>query len=117
VELVSAASIVLGSAERILFHRDRMAQLVEFNVKHVDQLVDYALGAWYLYVTNLPAAEPADAEQLLREVAALRAKMPMWATPLVGSGLFEQVCRYAGAALGRHQRSVWTGHLHGYAVR
>jgi hypothetical protein len=108
---------VLGSAARILAHRDRMAQLVEFNVKHVDQRVDYALSAWYLYVTNLPPAEPADAEQLLSEVAALRAKMLMWAASLVGSGLFEPVCRYAGAALGRHQRSVCTGHLHGCAVR
>jgi hypothetical protein len=90
VELVSAASIVLGCAERILVHRDRMAQLVEFNVKHVDHLVDYALSAWYLYVTNLPEAEPGDAEQLLSEVAALRAKLLMWSAPLVGSGLLEQ---------------------------
>jgi hypothetical protein len=89
VDLVSATSIALGVSERILAHRDRMAKLPEFDVQNVDKLVDYARAAWYAYVTNLPAPEPADAAEVVNEVNALRAKMLMWATPLVGAGKFD----------------------------
>jgi hypothetical protein len=86
VDLVSATSIALGVSERIVSHRERMASLPEFDVRHVDKLVDYAKAAWYVYVTNLPAPEPAEGPQLLNEVVELRAKMLMWAAPLVGAG-------------------------------
>jgi hypothetical protein len=86
VDLVSATSIALGVSERIIAHRERMAKLPEFEVDHVDKLVDYAKAAWYVYVTNLPAPEPSEGAQLLEEVVALRAKMLMWAAPLVGAG-------------------------------
>lgn len=86
VDLVSATSIALGVAERIVAHRERMAKLPEFEVGYVDRLVDYAKAAWFVYVTNLPAPEPAEAGQLLNEVVELRAKLLMWATPLVGAG-------------------------------
>jgi hypothetical protein len=90
LDLVSAASIVLGNVERILTYRERMVRLAEFDVSNADNLTDYALAAWYLYVTNLPVADIADYEELLAEVVTLRAKLLMWAGPLVGSGLFEQ---------------------------
>jgi hypothetical protein len=89
VDLVGAASVALGVAERILSHRERMAKLPEFDVRSVDQLADYAKAAWYAYVTNLPLPEPAEAAQLMEEATALRSKLLMWAVPLVYSGLFE----------------------------
>jgi hypothetical protein len=89
VDLVSATSIALGVSERIVSHRERMAKLPEFDVRHVDKLVDYAKAAWFVYVTNLPAPEPAEGAQLMNEVIELRAKMLMWATPLVGAGKFD----------------------------
>jgi hypothetical protein len=90
VDLVSATSIALGVAERIVGHRERMAKLPEFDIRHVDNLVDYAKGAWYAYVTNLPAADPRDLTEYMAEVAALRSKMLMWAAPLVGAGKFDE---------------------------
>lgn len=89
VDLVSATSIALGVSERIVAHRERMAALPEFEVRNVDRLVDYAKAAWFVYVTNLPAPEPAEGAQLLSEVVELRAKLLMWATPLVGAGKFD----------------------------
>src|SRR5512145_1739679 len=75
VEMVSATSIVLGVADRILTYRDRMAALPEFDVRNVDNLLDYGMAAWYCYVTNLPMPEPDDAALLISEVAELRAKL------------------------------------------
>lgn len=80
----------LGVAERIVTFRERMARLPEFDVRHVDGLTDYALAAWYAYVTHLPAPDPEDLTELLDETTALRAKLLMWAQPLVGSGKLEQ---------------------------
>jgi hypothetical protein len=90
LDLVSATSIALGVAERILAHRERIAKLPEFDIRHVDSLVDYAKGTWYAYVTNLPAADPRDLTEYLNEVAALRSKMLMWAAPLAGAGKFDE---------------------------
>lgn len=90
VDLVSATSIALGVAERIIGHRERMAKLPEFEIRYVDNLVDYAKGAWYAYVTNLPAADPRDLTEYMAEVASLRGKMLMWAAPLVGAGKFDE---------------------------
>jgi hypothetical protein len=89
VDVVSAASIALGVSDRILAFRDRMAKLPEFEIRCVDNLVDYIKATWYAYVTNLPEPEPADAEQMIQEVAALRAKLLRWAGPLVEEGYFE----------------------------
>lgn len=90
-DIVSATSIALGVADRILEHRDRMAKLPEFEIKHVDNLKDYAKAAWFAYVTNLPAPDPQELTQYIEEVTALRGKFLMWATPLVGSGKFDDV--------------------------
>lgn len=90
VDVISATSIALGVAERIVTFRERMARLPEFDVRHVDGLTDYALAAWYAYVTHLPAPDPEDVTELLDETTALRAKLLMWAQPLVGSGKLEQ---------------------------
>jgi hypothetical protein len=89
VDVVSATSVALGVAERIRTFRERMALLPEFDVRHVDGLIDYALAAWYVYATNLPAPDREDATELLSEVNALRSKLLMWAAPLAGSGMFE----------------------------
>ena len=90
VELVSATSLALGVSDRILTFRERMAKLPEFDIRSIDRLVDYAKAAWYVYVTNLPVPEPADAANLIEEVGKLRAKLLMWAVPLVGAGKFEE---------------------------
>lgn len=90
VDLVSAASIVLGVVERLRTFRSRMAALPEFLISNLDKLEDYARCAWYVYITNLPTAEPKETEGLLEEVQALRAKLLMWAEPLVGAGKFER---------------------------
>src|SRR5690606_22053271 len=90
VDVVSATSIALGVSDRILSFRERMAALPEFDMRSVDNLVDYAKAAWYAYVTNLPEPDPLEAARLMEEVKALRAKLLMWAVPLVGSGFFEE---------------------------
>ena len=79
VDIVSAASIALGVAERILTHRDCMAKLPEFDIRSADNLIDYAKATWYTYVNNLPPPEPSDSAQLMNETAELRAKLLMWA--------------------------------------
>ncbi len=90
VDLVSAASIVLGVSERVLAFRSQIASLPDFDITHVDRLVDYALGAWYCAVTNLPTPASTDLAALTREAQTLRAKLLMWAAPLAGSGYFEE---------------------------
>jgi hypothetical protein len=89
VDIVSATSIALGVSDRIVAHRERMAKLPEFEIRYVDNLVDYAKAAWYVYVTNLPAADPQDLARYMEEVTSLRNKLLMWATPLVGAGKFD----------------------------
>jgi hypothetical protein len=89
VDLVTATSVVIGVSERILAYRDRIAKLAEFEIRHVDNLVDYAKAAWYAYVTNLPAPEQADSARLIMEVVELRSMLLLWAAPLVSCGLFE----------------------------
>lgn len=90
LDIVSATSIALGVADRIGAHRERMSKLPEFDIRSVDNLIDYAKATWYVYVNNLPAPEPSDAAQLMSETAALRSKMLMWAVPLVGAGKFDE---------------------------
>ncbi len=90
VDVVAATSIVLGVAERVRSFRDRIAKLPEFDMQNLDKLVDYALAAWFSFITNLPQASPEAMQALMQEVVALRAKLLMWAVPLVGSGVFEQ---------------------------
>jgi hypothetical protein len=90
VDVVSATSVALGVSERILAYRERMAKLPEFEIRYVDNLVDYAKAAWYAYVTNLPAPDPQDMTQYMAEVTALRSKMLMWAAPLAGAGKFDE---------------------------
>lgn len=38
LDLVSATSIALGVSERILSHRERMAKLPEFEIKHGEEI-------------------------------------------------------------------------------
>lgn len=93
VDMVSATSIAIGCAPRILEYRERMAKLAgigEFDIKNADALLDYAKAAWFAYVTNLPVPEPKVAAALLAEVATLRAKLLLWATPIAASGEFDQ---------------------------
>jgi hypothetical protein len=90
VDLVSAASIVLGVSDRVLAFRSQIASLPDFDITHVDRLVDYALGAWYCAVTNLPTPQSTDIAALTQEAQSLRAKLLMWAAPLAGSGYFEE---------------------------
>jgi hypothetical protein len=89
VEVVTGTSIVLGVAARVIAYRERMAKLPEFDLRNVDNLVDYAQAAWFAYVTNLPVPEPKDADALVREAAELRAKLLRWATPLVEEKVFD----------------------------
>jgi hypothetical protein len=90
VDVVNATSIALGVAARVLTYRERMVKLPEFDIRKVDNLVDYAKAAWYVYVTNLPAPEPSASTALIAEVAELRAKLLLWAGPLVASGKFDE---------------------------
>jgi hypothetical protein len=89
VDLVSATSIALGVADRVLGYRDRMLPLPEFRMSSVDSLVDYAQATWFLYVNNLPVTEASEAATLIAEVTELRAKLLLWAGPLAASGKFE----------------------------
>jgi hypothetical protein len=65
VDVVSATSVTLGASERVLVHRNRLANLVLFDLQDVDKLVDYARAAWYTTVTNppMPAAAVRVGEQ------------------------------------------------------
>lgn len=86
---VGAASMLIGLLERILAYRDRMATLPDFNMRNVDLLRDYVIAGWYLYVTNLPIPEPAEADALIAEVNAFAAKFALWAEPIAASGIFD----------------------------
>ena len=90
VDIVSAASLVLGVSERILSFRERIAKLPEYDMSNVDKLVDYAKATWFIYLTSQPPLPPAELDALLREAADLRAKLLMWAAPLVGAGHFDE---------------------------
>lgn len=89
-DVVNGASIILGVCDRIMTFRERMARLPEFDVQNVDKLKDYTVAAWYVYITNLPEPEPAEADALITEVGTLRSKFLMWSIPLVGDGVFDQ---------------------------
>lgn len=89
-DVVSGASIILGVCDRIMSYRDRMVKLPDFDSKNVDNLRDYTVAAWYVYITNLPEPEPAEADALITEVGTLRSKFLMWSVPLVGEGVFDQ---------------------------
>lgn len=89
LDVVSGTSIILGVVHRIATFRDRMVKLPEFEIRNIDNLKDYAVAAWFTHVSNLPPPEPADAEALIAEGLALRAKFLLWATPLVASGMFD----------------------------
>jgi hypothetical protein len=92
VDVVNAASVALDVAERVRSFREQMSRLPGFDLRHVDHLVDYARAAWFAAMTNVPAETSAtqSTDEVALEVAALRAKLLMWATPLVGSGYFEE---------------------------
>ncbi len=93
VDVVSASAVAQGVADRVRSHRDRIAKLPEFDLRNVDNLVDYARAAWFVYITNLPVQAAEDTlsmNELTSEVANLRSKLMMWAGPLVGSGFFEE---------------------------
>lgn len=90
VDVIAATSIILGVAPRILAFRERIASLPEFNMRHVDGLEDYAKGAWYAVITNLPEPEPSDFQAMFDECATLRNKLLTWALPLVLAKKFEQ---------------------------
>lgn len=90
VDVVSATSVVLGVTDRVVSYRDRLAKLPEFDVSHVDNLIDYATAAWYVFITNLPSPKAGEFESLMQEATALRAKLLMWADPLVQNGNFEE---------------------------
>lgn len=89
-DVVSGSSTILGVSDRILTFRDRIVRLPEFDPKNVDNLKDYTIAAWYVYITNLPQPEPAEADALITEVGTLRSKFLMWSVPLVGEGVFDQ---------------------------
>jgi hypothetical protein len=91
VDVVSATSIILGVATRVVAYRPRMAALPEFDVRNVDELVDRAKAAWYAAITNMPAPEPKDFQAMLDESTTLRAHLLTWAAPLVHAQKFDQV--------------------------
>ncbi len=90
VDVVSATSVVLGVADRVIEHRDRLATLPEFDINHVDKLVDYAAAAWYVFITTLHTTTPENFEALKQECSALRDKLLTWAAPLVADGAFDE---------------------------
>ncbi len=88
-DAVSAASLIIGVCDWILTYRDRIATLPDFEMRNVDRLKDYTVAAWFIYITNLPVPEPAEAEALIKEVEDLKAKFLLWATPLAVSGFID----------------------------
>jgi hypothetical protein len=90
VDVESATAIVLGVADQVLAYRERIAKLPEFDMVHVDKLVDYAKAAWFLFVTNQLAVAGKEADALIKEAGELRAKLLVWAPPLVAGGFFEE---------------------------
>jgi hypothetical protein len=65
-----------------------MAKLPEFDMASVDKLKDYAYALWYVYLSLHPQISPSEMEALMKEAAALRAKLLLWAEPLAASGYF-----------------------------
>src|SRR5262245_16487858 len=75
VDLVHAATVALRAAERIRRYRDRMARLGEFDVRNVDNLVDYARAVLYASMANPSGAGESDLAPLMKDVARLRVKL------------------------------------------
>jgi hypothetical protein len=90
VDVVSATSIILGVARRVLGYRARMAMLPEFDIRDVDALVDRAKAALFATVTNLPPPEPKELEALLLECRTLRRHLLSWAGPLAEMQKFDR---------------------------
>jgi hypothetical protein len=90
VDVVGAASTILGVAPRILTFRERMARLPEFDINHVDRLVVRAKAAWFAVITTLPEPEPKDFDEMFAECVALRETLLTWSGPLVHVKKFEQ---------------------------
>ena len=90
VDVVSATSILLGVASRVVSYRARIEKLPEFDLRNVDALGDRAKAAWYAAITNTPAAQPKDSRNLLEEATALRQHLLTWADPLVHAKKFDQ---------------------------
>jgi hypothetical protein len=90
VDVVSATSIILGVVSRVMTYRARMEKLPEFDLRTVDGLGDRAKAAWYAAVTNMPAPEPKDFQNLLDEATTLRQHLLTWADPLVHAKKFDQ---------------------------
>ena len=88
VDILQAASVAIGVAPAIMKYRDRCAKLPEFDIGNMDNLVDYAKAAWFVYVTNLP--RPEAPRELEAEVGPLRSKLLLWAEPLAASGIFSK---------------------------
>jgi hypothetical protein len=88
VDVPAATATALGAAPALAAHRDTIARLPDFDLKYLDALETYAKAAWFAYVNALPQAEDTALPALVAEVVALRAKLLMWATPLVGAGIF-----------------------------
>ncbi len=90
LDVVTAASVVLGVADGVLSYRARIAKLPEFDMVHIDKLVDYAKAVWFLHATNQPAVSAKEADALIKEAGDLRAKLLVWALPLVAGGHFTE---------------------------
>lgn len=90
LDVIGGTSTVLGVVDRIVEYRDQLAELPNFDVGCVDNIIDYATAAWYVFITNLADAKPEQFDALMAECVALRAKLLMWAEPLISEGHFDE---------------------------
>jgi hypothetical protein len=90
VDVVAAASIIIGVVGRVFAYRPRMAKLGGWDLDNVDNLADYANAALYVAATNMPEPTVKEFEVTLDEATILRGDYLTWAVPLVRAGKFEQ---------------------------
>jgi hypothetical protein len=84
VDVAAAARIILVVITRLETYRARIAaELPRFDMRNVDELVDYAKAAWYATVSNVPEPSREEGfEVLLEEATTLRTHLLTWARPL-----------------------------------
>jgi len=91
IDIIAAASIALGTYERLRALRPRVVeQLPKHDLALLDELPTYAMAAWYAHAISTPPTDNGDrARRLLEEAIPLRDGLMVAAEALAHRGLLD----------------------------
>lgn len=90
VDVPKLATMVLGAVPKIMRHRGLLAQLVTFDIAHVDELEQYALALGYAHAMRRAAdLSPLDVRELVGSLRATRRQLSIDARALASRGLID----------------------------